>query len=532
MIHAASYANLHLNKTGKFTLADKTTVEATNITLGTNASLEIDCEQAVKISNKLINPKGKDGILIKADRDKASGTLIFKNDDTERISATIEMHAYGSWERDGATGKITDPKWQYFGIPFHELGGIEHVFYGSIIRRHNEAGELNNPANPKWVHLYNADKLYPLVGYEITQASAKKYSFSGELYNKDIILNLSYTEGVDYSGQNILSNPYMAAIDISKITFTNTDEKVYVYKSGRLSDWKERNTDIESDEGALAGQYIASPKTLAGTASIPKEIPPMQGFLVKARGANASIEVNYADVMKASRSQRAPETPKPWLRMHLQTEEAGGDVLWLFSHPETTRGYDNGWDGLKMIGDADLPLLYSRNETGNYQINAQRDIHNTDIAFKAGTKSETYTITFHNGGGMTEQYDKIYLEDKHLGLLIDITEDGTTYHFRSNDTVGSNRFKVLASKDGSDISEGTTDVYVYTSGHNLVMENHGKFDSRIELYDSVGRFVAIFHCPAGAIQTEQLSISGGSYIARVISGGDERVMCRKVVIGG
>lgn len=502
-----------------------------SLEIASGAKLTINTESKLAVDGNITNNNGASGILIKADPDKATGTLLFNNPVNEPVQATVEMYARGSW--DATSGQIKNVKWQYFGIPFTHIDNIENAFYGAIIRKHNEAGTTSSSILPvetgKWVQLMNGSSLVPIQGYEIAQPSPKTYVLSGTLYKGDFNYTVSYTSDVTQAGQHIISNPYMAAIPIDAINFgadSKMDETVYVYNTGSLADFNAN----ESKTGVNPGQYIASPLHTGGYGDIPNEIAPMQGFLVRtAQGVTdaGSFSIAYNQLVKNTAKQRAPKSPKSWLRLTLSAENTG-DVMWLFSEPETSRDFDNGWDGRKMGGDAGTPMLFSHNETGNYQINAMDDIDETDIAFRAGNADTEYTITFNHGDGLMGKYVDMYCEDLVTGAIINISEDNTEYSFQSTNTNIHSRFKIHATKVISDVNkEEIMPVYVYADGRNLVINNASKESSRIDLYDTLGRLFVSYQVEGGEMQTYQPNVQQGTYIVKVTN---SKIRSTKVVL--
>jgi len=484
------------------------------------AKLTINTASELYVDGKITNNNGANGIIIKADKDEATGTLFFNNSENEPVLATVEIYARGSW--DASSGKITNTKWQYFGIPFTHIHNIEHPFYGAIIREHNQAGTQSTSVLPnttgKWIQLNNYSSLAPIKGYEIVQASPKKYCMSGTLYKDEFDYTVTYTPEVPLAGQHIISNPYMAAIPISDeaITFSeNMDKTVYVYNTGSYSDFV-GNT---SKTGNNAGQYTASPLYITNSSSgIPDEIAPMQGFLVRTDKdvtSDGSISVSYSNLKKNTAIHKAPKAPQPWLRLIVDAE-SGGDALWLFINPDTSPAFDNGWDARKMGSEVVYPMIFSYNQTGNYQINTMDDIDGTDIAFRAGNADTEYTITFNHGDGMMDNYVEVYLEDFETETWIDISEDGASYTFHSDNTNIHARFKIHAHKIVSEVKfKPVNPVYIYSEGRNLIINNVSKENFQVDLYDTLGYLMISYMSSAGSMQTYQLNVTQGTYIIKI-----------------
>ncbi|MEI7503279.1 MAG: hypothetical protein WCG08_15955 [Paludibacter sp.] len=120
------------------------------------------------------------------------------------------------------------------------------------------------------------------------------------------------------------------------------------------------------------------------------------------------------------------------------------DQMWLVSIPTCTSGFDNGWDGFKMIASSASVQLYAAEAAGNFQIDAIPDFNNTYIAFKPGADTE-YTLTFTNQT-LEDQYQQLYLIDSVANKIVNIYATGTQYTFTASPSdVAVKRFKIVTS---------------------------------------------------------------------------------------
>lgn len=118
------------------------------------------------------------------------------------------------------------------------------------------------------------------------------------------------------------------------------------------------------------------------------------------------------------------------------------DQMWIFSNANCTRGFDNGWDGYKMIASPVPVQLYAAEAAGNFQVDAVPDFNNTYLAFKAGADT-VYTLTFIYQE-LELYYQHLYLIDSVANKVVDIYTAGTQYTFTaSNTTLAIKRFKIV-----------------------------------------------------------------------------------------
>ncbi len=110
------------------------------------------------------------------------------------------------------------------------------------------------------------------------------------------------------------------------------------------------------------------------------------------------------------------------------------DKVYLFSVPTCTRYFDNGWDGYKMVGTNSVaPIIYADEPGGKFQVDAVPNLHETDIAFKAGEDSQ-YTLSFYSEN-LARYYKTLYLVDLQENNVIDLmTDPNVTYTFNVEQT--------------------------------------------------------------------------------------------------
>ena len=203
------------------------------------------------------------------------------------------------------------------------------------------------------------------------------------------------------------------------------------------------------------------------------------------------------------------------------------DHMWIFTNQTCSRGYDNGWDGFKMLGSVMSPQIYAMEADGDYQVNSVDDINNSYIGFRAGIDS-TYTMTFIHQN-KDPRYNGIYLMDLIENKIVEITASGSQYSFKS--TSGNSiekRFKIIASVDGSDITTRSSDTLtahhsltVFSSQKTILVKNQSDLKGDLYLYDMTGRLIqkSIFSPNEITLIPTQLPV--GTYVSKAITLKDE-----------
>ena len=515
---AGTFNNLTCDNGAELDLNDSITVSGTVLI---NSSKEMDINAGAKmVANQITNNAGSTGLYVLANSSGANGTLIFNNSAESSVSATVAMYSKAAASVVNGSS-YSQYKWQYFGIPVQSIATnptfaayVGSINNGSYINKHVESGVSSSTY---WVSQGNSAVLIPFAGYELTQKMAKTIYFEGQLLNNDFTQVLSYTSGATYPGQHILSNPYTAAIDISKLTFgSETEGTVYLYNTGSHDDWA-----TQTGVDGTAGQYVSAPKSTAGIGGVPGQIPSMQGFLVVAKSSsqNATIEIPYSSVIRNSVKQRTRSisnisTDKVYTRIDIAGTRYS-DKMWIFTDATCTRGFDNGWDGQKFLGSSLTPQLWAMETSGDYQVDAVDNINNTNLGFITG-EDTNYTMTFtHENLGL--QYSALYLIDLvDNNKVTDITISGSSYSFTAiKSSTPVNRFKIVTSPGiATGISNSSTkSLNIFSNQEGMVfVQNSTDLSGNLEIFDIAGRVLSIAKFSANGLTVIPTDLVPGSYV--------------------
>ena len=488
-------------------------------------------------------------ILIKADSLKVNGSLIFTNPELNpAVKATVQMYARGlkdkpwSWydpiSRQTFSGSY---RWQFFGVPVSDSGTLasNSSLWGSYIRKYNENKNLN-AYYQKWEDLGNNDVLSPFTGYEITQDKPKMVTFSGKLVTNDVTLSLTKTTDVNStknygSGYNIFGNSFTAPIDIKQLVFgDDVDATVHIYNTGSLKEW---GNAPRGGTQAVVGAYMAISKDLAGI-GIPRDIPSMQGFLVKVKdtgGANATVTIPYNAIRNISaipdlslQHVKRSENEGDITYMTVDVTCASGvDRVWLYSVPGKSHGYDNGYDGERIMLATGV-ALYADELSGKYQLNAAEDLDETYLAFRAGNESD-YTLKVDKS--KLNGYETLYLWDLKTGAEINLSAvDTATYHFSASNNQEAEKRFVLTRRSKTGIEPNIQHlITIYSAGKTIWLNNISDSQGIVEAFELTGKQIY-----SGTIQARQkkqveLNLPEGVYVIKAKT--EEVNVVRKVLIG-
>ena len=276
-----------------------------------------------------------------------------------------------------------------------------------------------------------------------------------------ITVNLNNRDGEGYA---FAANSWTAPIKIQEMAdadFINTEKAIYIYHSGTYANWTTNGTPVSAvapgAAATLPGQYavipIHSSPYLTGADSV---IPSMQGFFVKMTGSDPKLKLVYNKVVydakyfkTSTQPMRAPSrTGSPEvMRLVVSGEQYGADQAYLLARSDFSESFEDGWDGRKIEGDADAPMMAVVKEDGEMAVAAVETANEHYLSFRAGRDS-LYTFQFNYDGEM------IYLLDLETNQVTPIETDNT-YSFFATNTTAINRFLIT---DNPYRNNTTTDI--------------------------------------------------------------------------
>jgi len=522
------------------TIRSAATVNSTNavcksiIAIEANATLTISPAAQLIVSTSISNTNS-DRLILKSSDTQPNGTLIFHNT-SNNPNATVEMYsmAFKSTIAD-ANGYFYN--WQYFGIPVNGITASP-TFDGSYVRKWVESG---TSIATHWVSVNNSFQLQPGIGYELTQnvSTGKTIVFQGQLINSNVTLqNLPFTVSSPpalFPGQSILSNPFTAAIDVTKINFgSDIQQAVWLYTTGSYGDWGNVHTTSGTPSPGQYTVVVTGPSGLGMTS----QIPSMQGMLVQFKPSitnsttNSTVTIPYNAVIMNVETQRvkaaidSSASGKVGTRIDV-TSTNSADKMWLFTEPSCTHGFDNGWDGVKLMGNALTPQIFSIEPDGNYQVDAVDDINNIQLGFQAGADTE-YTLTFTHQN-LRSKYSGIFLRDLMENKMVDITENGSTYSFVAESTPTALKRFMIVTQPIDTNAMNTSQLNIFFAGKTVFVQNKSNLNGEIMLYDLMGHALKKSSFGSFGFYEFQVGTLSGSYIVNAYTANEK--LSKKIIVG-
>jgi hypothetical protein len=219
----------------------------------------------------------------------------------------------------------------------------------------------------------------------------------------------------------------------------------------------------------------------------------MQGVYVYTE-TPATIRLNYAKHVwngeasnKPMRSTTREESDFQRVRIHIGSENSGADRMYIIQTSNTTRGYDNGYDGdnINANGQANI---YTNEPFGKMEVSCANNIDSMYIGITTG-EDTIYTLTF---GALRGE---IYLKDLANDSIFEMTSGGQ-YHFTAAANATHDlRFQILLYPDLPEDNQNTTsdltnitNATIWANGKTIYIAN-APVNSIATLYNISGQAV-------------------------------------------
>jgi len=454
--------------------------------------------------------------------------------------------------KSGLYGGLYQPigRYWYMGVPFSQPRSV----FGTAI----SAVEANGPYSSKvwgwdeaggavWSEITSPSQtLNPTEGYLVRLGGSCKnleFNTTAAPYVAEINKSVSKTTGGNNSldGFNLVSNPFPAYIDAvaMKTASTNIGNTIWyrTYNSNNnqmVFDHFQANSPnasiINSNAGHTSGQL--------------QKIPPYQAFWVRVQGnsnAVGNVKINRTMTTHESNGMHLKtfQDYKAFVRMNL-SQGTKSDQMVVYMDQAFEAGFDS-YDGEKMFV-ANMPQVYTK--TGSHKLAIQSlaaDKSKTSVPVSVEIPSPTvYEINFVEH---QIQNGKVYLEDKKLGVFVDLDVDtaytffstsGTIHdrfvlHFRTTIAGGLNPSIVddwsapLLGKDEAIVVKN-----IANQGLEIECEDAQNNVGRLIIFDQTGRLIETRMLANSFSQYQPLNHGAGIYLVQIQIG--EHTTAQKILI--
>lgn len=409
---------------------------------------------------------------------------------------------------------LTADGWHNVSAPLNNI--ISSAFTSTDLIFYYDETIILNDWNFGWV--WYEGPLSLMRGYDIylpststtTYYAPSNNNLNTGTYSHNITrTNPSNGEVENRKGWNLLGNPYPSPVDWLEETGwdkTDINDAKYI--------WNPNNNNYTIFLGG------ASPTGINGATQY---IPSNQGFWVQAV-QNGSVQIN-----NSARVGLAEGTPGyykkssadiPELRLLASGNGYTDETLIRFL-PESTVNFDKNLDASKLFTVHDsVPQINTKISGELLAINTLPElVENLIVLLDFSCNTSGDYIIYLSNNSTIDSWNKIFLKDKTLGKVIDLTQE-REYKFYHHTSNTKNRFSVLFNPSQNLLNNiQKEDSFTVTSIKNTVtvVRNSTEFDGGIiNIYNLLGQKITTENLEPGTITNINLDAQSGYYIASII----------------
>lgn len=379
---------------------------------------------------------------------------------------------------------------------------------------------------------------------DINNVPNLKASFVGVPNNEkpnhaDNIITLSNVN----NSYNLVGNPYPSNIDLDALwlvnqnnfhqeepsTFYFWDNKANLALQQQGSAYVNQNFAMYN---ASAGQGIAAPNPNA-TGKIPNGIVKLgQGFIMRASKNLTTPTLTFNNSMRTTEINKhasnavyykSASFPQDKYWLELTTPDNMHMVLAVNYYPDAVNTLDR-FDSVIFDEDASDNFYSISEDQQKLSIQGRKgDFENTDRV-SIGTKNYKeghYTIKLFSKEGVFQDSQMIYLKDKLLKRVIDLSNED--YKFSALKGIDQSRFEIVYKPEiVLEVDQTTTPSFsIYREGSYLNI-NSDKALGSVDVYDAMGRLIMHNSTPNKTIKIDTSHLSNGIYIIKAENSGDPK----------
>jgi hypothetical protein len=472
-----------------------------NLTIKTAAVLTVDAAKALTVSGTLTNDAGVSGLVLKSD---VNGTASLLNN-TAGINASIERY-------------ISSPG------NYHMLGSPVTSQSIASLSSASDSLFIWDEASENWISktavtfssLNGGSNFVAAKAYAVLFANIVTLNFSGLMNTGSVGVPINFTNG-SYQGWNFIANPYPSSINWDATSGWSRSMLENAIP-GEKAIW------IWNPLVQNYGSYISN--SGAGTNGVSNNIPPSQGFWVKATTA-ATLSMND-NIKNHSTQSYLKQTVTTEKKLRLKVVNASNnfsdEIIIGF-------GYSDGSGGSEKIFsmNTSAPDLYTVKNNKNWSINCLTEVSENSIinlGFKPGANA---MFNLHFGDISTfNSAAYVYLKDLKNNSIIDMRQNAD-YSFTAAASDNANRFQLIFAMSPLNISDHIIrHTGIYASDNNVCINTNENI-RQISIYNTIGQLIKqIEGSGNGNITITMNAYPKTNYIVKVIT--DKSSYNQKVLI--
>ena len=348
-------------------------------------------------------------------------------------------------------------------------------------------------------------------------------------------------------GFNLVGNPYPTNLSLQQLYLLNGGDATATSEGGTIDPtfhlWDNVNNPDDVQEGSAYGGASYAIFNAKGTGTFTPAnnsiktfdgavVSIGQGFMVKAIKADNKILMFNNTVRKPEKgiffksAVSNIDLGKYWLRL---TNASSGFSTIAVTYSQGASNALESFDS--KVANRGGDMFYSYVDDNKLAIQGRAyDFTTSDVVplGMAHSQEGNYTISVWKKQGIFEGQQQIYLKDKTLGTVTDISEG--SYSFQSTSGEFTNRFEIVYEPQTTLGTTGATkgDIIVYRDGNDFVIKSSRVNIQGVELYEVSGKLTRGLHGNAKELRFPTSKLANGVYILKIrLENGS--VVTRKII---
>lgn len=464
-------------------------ITVASLTVATGGIVNIEAGKSLTVTGDYDNS----GTVTLKSTVTGTGSLIVNGTSTGNINAERYMSGAETWRlvSSPVTNHVISDVNNWTPTGSYE-GGHGYDFYGYA---EGTALWLNQKVGAN-----NITSFTPAVGYlvSIEAADQTKY-FESSINIGNVDVTVSKASSGDYSGANLIGNPYPSGIDWNLATRSLFDDE-YAYVYDRVATEVGVTEGYQTVDGSVAGAYIAA----------------NQGFFVIKAGSGDGT-FTFTNSMRVHNGTFYKSQTNIDKVVFLITNGSYYDETSIVLNDNSTYNRDRN-DAIKMFSYNDnMPQIYTlSDDLRKVSINSIPNIDTKNVFKMAAEMPVAGEYIIKNTEVGPSFSDKvIFINDLKNGIIHNLTENGD-YTFTSQEGDDPNRFTIHFGVVGIEDQMEAEDIQSYVHGNELtILGNTGA--TQLEIVNMQGQVVVRENIQLDGRFNKKLDLKSGIYIVRTNS---------------
>lgn len=519
-----------------YVTADNGSFIAKNLTIDHNGSLTVS-PNTVLTANQYVNISTADKFVVESDANlmQSSDLANIGAITVRRIANMAKMH-YTYW-----SAPVSGQNLYAFSDGGLPGGTPKNRFYV-----YNESNDYFTNTGLNDTYSFRIGQGYAIRGKDsystdFNNPAAYTFRFVGVPNNGNLAYQSLKWTNADH-GYNLVGNPYPSNLDFDALYDANsaliygtayfwTNQQYVPTQQG--SNYSGSNYAIYNRSGGVPATFqdgVASPTPT-------QYIKVGQGFLVQTMNGAQNQPLQFMNAMRSysassiffNKQQAGRSKDRYWL--NLKSPSNINNTILVSYVPGATDGYERLYDADLLFVGSDA--FYTINGSAKLAIQGRRYPLNAADMVTLGAKyfeTGTYTITLSAREGIFDTNQAVYLRDKKLNKLVNLTAE-RAYTFAASKGTDETRFEVIyqdvssfdsANKPGGSISVVKEEV-------DVLITNTTDHITAVDVFDASGKLVsAVSGKYDKEIRIDTTGLIRGVYILKITS--EKGVATKKIVL--